>query len=209
MVAQNAQRLGRIVNDVLDAARVQHEGSTSTLSQIALDEEVADICAGWARQHGIKGGLRITLGGSDAQVRFTTDHLHRVLVNLLDNALRYAAPGDGSMQVVTELVSARQARLSVWSKAPALDPGVQRHLFEPFFSSESRSSGLGLFICRELCQRHGGAIAYERATRLHEGQAVEGNEFFVTLQRASEAAAAPAAVAPAPVQTRLPLNDPA
>ena len=139
MVAQNAQRLGRIVNDVLDAARVQHEGSTGTLQQIALDEEVADICTGWVRQHGIKGNLRITLRGEDAQVRFTTDHLHRVLVNLLDNALRYAAPGEGAIQVVTELVSAKQARLAVWSKAPALEPGVQRHLFEPFFSSESRS----------------------------------------------------------------------
>ncbi|MFC2590174.1 MAG: ATP-binding protein [Ottowia sp.] len=202
MVAQNAQRLGRIVNDVLDAARVQHEGSTGTLQQIALDEEVADICTGWVRQHGIKGNLRITLRGEDAQVRFTTDHLHRVLVNLLDNALRYAAPGEGAIQVVTELVSAKQARLAVWSKAPALEPGVQRHLFEPFFSSESRSSGLGLFICRELCQRHGGAIAYERASRLYEGQLVEGNEFFVTLERV----AAPAAV---PVQPQLALNDPA
>ena len=202
MVAQNAQRLGRIVNDVLDAARVQHEGSTGTLQQIALDEEVSDICTGWVRQHGIKGNLRITLRGEDAQVRFTTDHLHRVLVNLLDNALRYAAPGEGAIQVVTELVSAKQARLAVWSKAPALEPGVQRHLFEPFFSSESRSSGLGLFICRELCQRHGGAIAYERASRLYEGQLVEGNEFFVTLERV----AAPAAV---PVQPQLALNDPA
>ena len=135
-------------------------------------------------------------------MRFTTDHLHRVLVNLLDNALRYAAPGEGAIQVVTELVSAKQARLAVWSKAPALEPGVQRHLFEPFFSSESRSSGLGLFICRELCQRHGGAIAYERASRLYEGQLVEGNEFFVTLERV----AAPAAV---PVQPQLALNDPA
>ena len=202
MVAQNAQRLGRIVNDVLDAARVQHEGSTGTLQQIALDEEVADICTGWVRQHGIKGKLRITLDAQQAHVRFTTDHLHRVLVNLLDNALRYAAPGEGGIQVATALISPKQARLAVWSHAPALDPGVQRHLFEPFFSSESRSSGLGLFICRELCQRHGGAIAYERASRLYEGQLVEGNEFFVTLERV----AAPAAV---PVQPQLALNDPA
>ena len=202
MVAQNAQRLGRIVNDVLDAARVQHEGSTGTLQQIALDEEVADICTGWVRQHGIKGKLRITLDAQQAHVRFTTDHLHRVLVNLLDNALRYAAPGEGGIQVATALISPKQARLAVWSHAPALDPGVQRHLFEPFFSSESRSSGLGLFICRELCQRHGGAIAYERALRLYEGQLVEGNEFFVTLECVA------ASAAPEPAQPQLALHDP-
>jgi len=41
--------------------------------------------------------------------------------------------------------------LQVWSDGAPLDPSVERHLFEPFFSSHSRSSGLGLYICRELC----------------------------------------------------------
>jgi len=54
---------------------------------------------------------------------------------------------------------------------------VMRHLFEPFFSSESRSSGLGLYICRELCERYGAQIAYQRV-RLDQ---LEGNEFFVTM----------------------------
>ena len=52
---------------------------------------------------------------------------------------------------------------------------MQRHLFEPFFSSESRSSGLGLFICRELCERHGATIGYERRALTAAG--AEGNEF--------------------------------
>jgi two-component system sensor histidine kinase PilS (NtrC family) len=52
-------------------------------------------------------------------------------------------------------------------------------LFEPFFSSESRSSGLGLFICRELCDRHGAALGYERASAGAGSNEREGNEFFV------------------------------
>jgi hypothetical protein len=48
-------------------------------------------------------------------------------------------------------------------------------LFEPFFSSESRSSGLGLYICRELCERYGALIGYQRVQR----GGTEGNEFFV------------------------------
>jgi two-component system sensor histidine kinase PilS (NtrC family) len=80
-------------------------------------------------------------------------------------------------------------RLAVWSDAAPLEQGVQRHLFEPFFSSESRSSGLGLYICRELCARHGASIGYRRAEPVLPEPADTavvpgslgglGNEFFV------------------------------
>ncbi len=65
-----------------------------------------------------------------------------------------------------------------------LDQSIERHLFEPFFSSESRSSGLGLYICRELCERHGASIAHERNARAQGGQSHEGNEFFISFRRA-------------------------
>jgi len=63
--------------------------------------------------------------------------------------------------------------------APPIDTGIRKHLFEPFFSSESRSSGLGLYLCRELCERHGALIGYQRL-RISEQ---EGNEFFVLMDR--------------------------
>jgi two-component system sensor histidine kinase PilS (NtrC family) len=77
----------------------------------------------------------------------------------------------------------------VWSDGAPLEPSVQRHLFEPFFSSESRSSGLGLYICRELCERHGAAMAYERATAGAASNAREGNEFVVLFAPGAPAAA--------------------
>jgi two-component system sensor histidine kinase PilS (NtrC family) len=62
-----------------------------------------------------------------------------------------------------------------------MDASVQRHLFEPFFSSESRSSGLGLYISRELCERHGATLAYHRTAHDMEGIGTEGNAFSITL----------------------------
>ena len=79
--------------------------------------------------------------------------------------------------MTTRLNAAGRASLQVWSDGAPLEPAVQRHLFEPFFSSESRSSGLGLYLCRELCERHGATIGYERRALAAEGP--EGNEFAV------------------------------
>ncbi|MFM6992904.1 MAG: ATP-binding protein, partial [Rhodoferax sp.] len=64
---------------------------------------------------------------------------------------------------------------------------VEQHLFEPFFSSESRSSGLGLYICRELCEGHGATISYQRSRMQPDSAAIEGNRFSVSFRRARSA----------------------
>ena len=74
------------------------------------------------------------------------------------------------------------ASVSLKAGAP-VPPDVERHLFEPFFSTRSRGSGLGLYICRELCERYGARIDYRR----HEGAAQAGNEFILSLCRSAVA----------------------
>jgi two-component system, NtrC family, sensor histidine kinase PilS len=123
--------------------------------------------------------VQLLPGSSRAWAAFDGEHLRRILVNLLDNALRYASRERGAIVAATDL-QLGQARMQVWSDGAPLDPGVQRHLFEPFFSSESRSSGLGLYICRELCERHAATIAYRRCTMAADSGATEGNEFAVS-----------------------------
>ena len=184
MVRQNAERLQHIVEDVLNVARVQGPGDALETHALALDEEADTFCGEWAQQHAAGARLRVDLNAPEVQVQFARDHLRRILVNLLDNAARYASAHEGAIQVATHAVRHGPAMLMVWSDGAAMEPAVRRHLFEPFFSSESRSSGLGLFICRELCERHGATIAYERTAREQAGQVVEGNEFFVSFRRA-------------------------
>jgi len=82
-----------------------------------------------------------------------------------------------------------QISLQVWSDGEPMDKSVERHLFEPFFSSESRSSGLGLYICRELCQRHGASIDYQRLVRTTPRGEVGGNAFTVGFRRNTRPAA--------------------
>jgi two-component system sensor histidine kinase PilS (NtrC family) len=138
------------------------------------------ICADWAQQNSAGHRLRVHAGTGQTAILFEAEHLRRLMVNLLDNALRYASAATDAIQVSTE-ASSGQVRLLVWSDGQPLEKTVQAHLFEPFFSSESRSSGLGLYICRELCERHGALVGYQRTAR----KTVEGNEFFVIFRPAS------------------------
>ena len=187
MVAQNASRLDKIVDEVLNISRVQTRDQNAAVQSLALSESIERICRDWSLQTDSVNLLLTRLLKPDIQVAFEPEHLRRVLVNLLDNARRYALSQQDAIQVTASKNTVGQAVLRVWSDGLPLEQSVERHLFEPFFSSESRSSGLGLYICRELCEGHGASIVYQRVSGQVEGREVQGNEFFVTFRTARSA----------------------
>jgi two-component system, NtrC family, sensor histidine kinase PilS len=190
MIEQNAQRLSRIVDDILNVARPQPNRSDEQLPPLALDTALRRITAEWMRQNQVTQALGVHLHAGQGQVGFDPEHLRRLLVNLLDNALRHASGKPASIRVITQPSGGGgHLRISVWSDGGPLEASVHKHLFEPFFSSESRSTGLGLYICRELCERYGAQIAYQRS-RLDQR---EGNEFYVLIPAVQGATPAPAA----------------
>lgn len=200
MVASNVERLKRLVDDVMDLA----PGDAPATRSVDASAAVAEAAADWARTaqltgapFGPDGRLRADLPTAPIGVVFDPEHLRRVLVNLLDNAHRHAGPDPGAIFLRLAARDESWATLSVLSDGPPIPPEVERHLFEPFFSTRSRGSGLGLYICRELCERHGASIEYRprpAAERLR-------NEFVVNMRRA--------VLAEGPVATRLDLPDPA
>jgi two-component system, NtrC family, sensor histidine kinase PilS len=177
MIDENAQRLARIVDDILNVARAQPTGEVAGALVLPLDPHLRQIAADWSRQHQAGVKLGVHTHAESAHIRFDPDHLRRLLVNLLDNALRHASGQASSIRIITQPSGNDRVRLSVWSDGAPLEAGVMRHLFEPFFSSESRSSGLGLYLCRELCERYGAQIAYQRSSLDNK----DGNEFYVIL----------------------------
>ena len=182
MIRQNALRLAKIVDEVLNISRAQQEIPVPRDTTVQLDEAAQRIAGDWARQSAASAMLRISTDTGNAAVCFNDDHLRRLMINLLDNALRYASGSTQSLAVSTHLVAPGRARLAVWSYGQPLEETVQVHLFEPFFSSESRSSGLGLYICRELCERYGAQMGYQRVLRGN----IQGNEFFIMFQPTSQ-----------------------
>ncbi len=186
IVADNVERLKRLVDDVMEVApgvepAVRTIDATSTVSMAAAD---------WARTAQVTlandSRLRADLPTVPIGVRFDAEHLRRVLINLLDNAHRHAGPAPGAIFLRLSARDEGWVQLSVLSDGPPIAPEVERFLFEPFFSTRSRGSGLGLYICRELCERHGASIEYRprpAAERLR-------NEFIVSMRRAALADAA-------------------
>jgi len=181
MIASNVQRLKRIVDDVMEVA----PGTPPTAVPLDAAAIVAETCADWLRTNGrpenSTGPLGCSVPAYPLIVAFEPEHLRRVLVNLLDNALRHADPEPQSVQV--ELDASENdpghAFMRVFSVGAPIPAEVEQHLFEPFFSTRSRGSGLGLYICRELCERYGARIQYRR--RSWQGR--DGNEFSVRLPR--------------------------
>ncbi|HET7528447.1 MAG TPA: ATP-binding protein [Burkholderiaceae bacterium] len=184
MVADNVDRLKRIVDDVMEAA----PGAPAEQRVLDASATVRSVCTDWARTGQVALGpdsrLQLDLPGEPLTVTFDPEHLRRVLVNLLDNAGRYASGVPGAIRVHLFASDERGAVLAVASDGDAIAADVERHLFEPFFSTRSRGTGLGLYICRELCVRHGASIEF----RPLDGGQRHRNEFRVTMQRATLAA---------------------
>jgi len=176
MIRDNAARLGRIVDEVLDVARVQ-ESAAGQSQVLALAPLLQRIAADWWLQHPVGDRLALEMSAdySGLNAWFDADHLRRIIINLLDNALRYASDRPGAIVLRLRQLDEVWQEISVWSDGQPLEESLQKHLFEPFFSSESRSSGLGLYICRQLCERHEAQISY----RLDERHGQNGNAFVL------------------------------
>lgn len=179
MVADNAERLKRIVDDVMELV----PGDTPLPRAIDAAAEVAAVAGEWARTVGLPLGpasrLRVDLPAFPLGVSFDPDHLRRLLVNLLDNAHRHASGAPGAILLRLAPRDEGGVLLAVASDGPPIAPDVEPYLFEPFFSTRSRGTGLGLYICRELCERYGASIEYRALPPSERSR----NEFLVTMKR--------------------------
>ncbi|MEP6739735.1 MAG: ATP-binding protein [Caldimonas sp.] len=179
MVTDNVERLKRIIDDVMEVApgQVQDVGSIDATAQVAA------VCGEWAQAAGVQLGehsaLRVELPADPLGVSFDAEHLRRVLVNLLDNARRHASDKPGAILVRLAAAPEGRAVFSVLSDGEPIPADVESYLFEPFFSTRSRGAGLGLYICRELCERYGARIEY----RLLPPDGPRRNEFYVDMRR--------------------------
>lgn len=91
-------------------------------------------------------------GGAGA-VRFDTGHLHQILWNLCQNALRYAPAGRSpKLELTVGQGADGGALLDVRDHGPGIPAEVRPHIFDPFYTTDPKGTGLGLYIARELAE---------------------------------------------------------
>jgi two-component system, OmpR family, sensor kinase len=173
------QRLTRLVNDLLTLNRLDaHQGfRLQTLDLAALAGEVVE------QIKPIAGARRIHVEtAGDTRVQGDADRLKQVMVNLLDNAIRFTDAERGVIRVSVHQAE-KDVRLTVSDNGSGIPLETQPHLFERFFRVDkararaSGGSGLGLTIVKAIVEAHGGAMG---AIKSAPGQ---GSAFELSLPR--------------------------
>lgn len=157
IVSDNVARVNRMVEDILRLSRkVQPNGQP-----LQLDLFLAELKTEFEETHAL-GADVVWIGASGAsQVRFDALHLREVVFNLLTNSTRYASKTPGSIRLFALPNGAGHMELHVQDDGPGITPEVRAHLFEPFYTTSSKGTGLGLYLARELCLNNQAMLDYE------------------------------------------------
>jgi two-component system sensor histidine kinase PilS (NtrC family) len=157
IIGDNVARLNRMIEDILKLSRKAHQYE----EPLALAPLMADILNELREAHAVKDGV-IAIGDmASYKVRFDALHLREIILNLLTNALRYASGAPGSIRVEVVAGPGHRFELHVRDDGPQISAAVRAHLFEPFYTTSSKGTGLGLYLARELCLNNGAMLNYE------------------------------------------------
>jgi two-component system sensor histidine kinase PilS (NtrC family) len=153
IIVDNARRLDRMVKDVLELNRRDRTQPES----IRLGHFIGTFLEEFAQNEQVeREGFAIELDG-DGVVEFDRVHLYQVLWNLVRNAWRHSRKEPGSVRLRVQRLGNR-LELHVIDDGPGVAKALRSQLFEPFFTTYSGGTGLGLYIARELCAANGAGL---------------------------------------------------
>jgi two-component system sensor histidine kinase PilS (NtrC family) len=160
IIRVNSDRVSRIVDSVLALSR----GDKIQPERIDLKAWASDFADEFVRtQELFEGTASVNPEARDVSVEMDRTHLHQVVWNLCDNAVKYASAAAGGIAVdlyCGTMEASRRPYLDVIDSGPGIDPDRVEQIFEPFFTAQPGGTGLGLYISRELCERNGANLRY-------------------------------------------------
>jgi len=203
VIVKESERLTRLINQVLDLAKLESgmaEWHAAEIDLRALVEDAAASTAALLRERGVH--LELHLPDAVPRLRSDADRVTQVLWNLLSNAAKYSPAGRGEV-AVTLTVLPDELRVDVADNGEGIAPAYHQAVFEKFrqigdtLTGKPQGSGLGLPISREIVRRLGGRIWVASTPG-------RGATFSFTLPRSAgrlgEVAAAATAAPPAPLR---------
>lgn len=184
ILSRESARLSRLINRLLDFSKLDRGEMRLERAPVDLAVLVRET-VGDLRESVEAAGMALVLDLPEAGgpvIAGDRDALAQVVVNLLGNAVKYAAAGKG-MEVAVG-TGGGGAVLSVSDRGPGVPRAHRRRIFERFYrvddsiNSGIDGSGIGLALCRQIAERHGGSIR-------HEPRKGGGSVFVLTLPLAS------------------------
>ncbi len=183
MVEAQTQRLTRIVEDMFTLARADSGHRELQVTDFYLDELLAETVQA-ARVLAERKGVGVELKAAEAPYRGDEGLLRQMLLNLLDNAIKYTHPG-GIVNISLE-TSSSALEIIVADTGTGISPEAQLHIFERFYRVDKARSrfengngsgaGLGLAIARWVAEAHNGSLTLRRS----DGR---GSVFTISLPR--------------------------
>jgi K+-sensing histidine kinase KdpD len=178
LVGREAERLNRIVENLLSMSRIETGALQPDRQAVAIDELVADRVQKMQR---LFEGVAVTvdLGPATPLVDADYSQLDQVISNLLENAARHSPPGS-TVCIGAEPLGCMM-KVTITDEGAGIPDHDIEHIFEPFRRGEgSLSSGVGLAICKAMIEANGGSIGVD----VHEGT---GCRFHFTVPLYAEA----------------------
>jgi two-component system, OmpR family, phosphate regulon sensor histidine kinase PhoR len=162
VIAAEADRLARTVNDVLWASRLESDSMTMAIESCDGARLLADVAAAASTYVPPTIDLVLDLREDVPPVAADPEKVRSVLTNLVDNAVKYS-PDGGRVELGLEH-RGRRVRFVVRDEGLGVPPAERERIFEKFYRLDPNltrgvgGTGLGLYICRELVRRMDGAI---------------------------------------------------
>ncbi|MGC3956408.1 MAG: ATP-binding protein [Verrucomicrobiota bacterium] len=175
---KDSERLLRMLDALLDIARLEAGASRLNREALAPAELVQEIVEEVRRSAGAQGiDLRTELAAGLPAVLVDRQQIGHVFHNFIANALKHSPPG-GKITVATTLLGDRSIQFSVTDEGPGIPAEYQARIFERFFRVPGQAKsgvGLGLSIAREIVVAHGGRVGVHSVPS-------KGSEFFFVLE---------------------------
>ncbi len=156
IIQNHSQRVNNIIEDILKLSR----RTPSKKDKIQLDQWIPDFIDSMLAELGFQRHfIDIVFHDSPLNTLMDTGHLKQILTNLCSNALNYSCRENETILLKIEMNNAKPC-IHVIDNGPGIDSDSQSHLFEPFFTTSSSGTGLGLYISRELAELNRAKLSY-------------------------------------------------
>ena len=174
VILRNGQRLGKLVEDVLDVTKIESQSLELHKERFDLNDLIIsiidDIMAAEAESmvYGLparrkgKNSVKITYQPRPLHVHADRNRIAQVISNLLNNALKFTS--EGYVMITAEKKQDKNSNthdvaiISVCDSGSGVDPEIMPRLFTKFSSKSFSGTGLGLYICKNIIEAHGGRI---------------------------------------------------